>query len=61
MEKKIYNTKNAEDILELFEEMKKSLSTEECDIVLRKAIRKTKVAAKEQAFSELKPLMGDPK
>lgn len=55
--KKIYNTKDSLDILKLFEEMKKHLPEQEWDNVLRKAIRKTQVKAREQAFNELKQLL----
>jgi hypothetical protein len=37
--------------------MNEELNQEQVDTVLRKAIRKTKVQAKEQAFSEIKNLI----
>ena len=54
---RIYNAKESVEILELFEEMNEELNQEQVDTVLRKAIRKTKVQAKEQAFSEIKNLI----
>ena len=54
---RIYNAKESVEILELFEEMNEELDQEQRDTVLRKAIRKTKVQEKEQAFSEIKRLI----
>lgn len=57
-ETRIYNAKHSVEILELLEEMKGTLSGEDFDTVLRKAIRKTKVAEKDSAFRDLKELIG---
>jgi len=57
-ETRIYNTKHSVEILELLEEMKKALPVEECDTIIRKAIRKSKVSEKDLAFRDLKELMG---
>ena len=56
-EKKIYNAQNSEEILALLEDMKKDLPEEQWENVLRKAIRKTQVKAKEQAFNDLISLL----
>lgn len=51
---RIYNAKEDLQILEMVEEMKESLSTEECLTVFRKAIKKTGVKEREQALTDLK-------
>ncbi len=56
-ETRIYNAKESLEILELIEDMKKSLPENQWDIVLRKAIKKTQVKEKERAFNELKSLI----
>ncbi len=57
-ETRIYNAKHSVEILELLEEMKKIHPSEECETIIRKAIRKSKVIEREQAFSDLKELLG---
>ena len=52
-ETRIYNSKNDERILEVIEEMKGSYDREECETIIRRAIRATKVKEKEQAFKDL--------
>jgi predicted GTPase len=56
-QRKIYNLKNNAEIQKLFAEMKQNLPAEQWEIVLRKAIRETKVEKREEAFSELKVLL----
>jgi hypothetical protein len=53
-DKKIYNIKNDERILEIVEEIKQAFSPEECDNIFRKAVRSTGVAERDQAVAELK-------
>ena len=50
----IYNTREDESILDLMIDMKEELPEEQWDIVLKKAIRMTKVSEKDLAFHELK-------
>jgi hypothetical protein len=57
-QKKIYNLKNNAEIQKLFAEMKQNLPVDQWEIVLRKAVRETKVEKREEAFSELKVLLG---
>ena len=57
-EKQIYNLKEDFRILELFEQMKSEISEKQWETVLRKAIRKTQIKEREQAFTELKTLLG---
>ncbi len=45
-------------LLELFEQMKSEISEKQWETVLRKAIRKTQIKEREQAFTELKTLLG---
>lgn len=56
-EHQIYNTLEDEDILELLLNMKSELPEKQWDGVLKGAIRKTKVAEKDVAFSELRSLL----
>jgi hypothetical protein len=58
-EHQIYNTQDDEDIFELLLNMKSDLEEKHWDSVLRGAIRKTKVAEKETAFTELKALLAE--
>ena len=52
---KIYNIKsNNEEILLLIEEIKESIEEKNWDNILRKAIKNTGIAQKEEAFKELK-------
>ncbi len=55
--KKIYNTLDSEEILELIENMKANIEEKQWENVLRKAIRKTKVQEKDKAFSDLNSLI----
>lgn len=57
-QKKIYNLKNNAEIQKLFAEMKRNLPAEDWEVVLRKAVRETKVEKREEAISELKILLG---
>jgi hypothetical protein len=52
-ETRIYNSKSDERILEVIEEMKENYDREECEKIIRRAIRATKVKEKEQAFKDL--------
>lgn len=55
----IYNTTDDENVLELLITMKEDLPEKDWEGVLRSAIRKTKVQAKDQAFEELKGVLDD--
>jgi predicted DNA-binding protein YlxM (UPF0122 family) len=57
-QKKIYNLKNNAEIQKLFTEMKQNLPADQWETVLRKAVRETKVEKREEAFTELKNLLG---
>ena len=57
-QKKIYNLKGNVDIQNLFAEMKQNIPADQWEIVLRKAVRETKVANRDQAIDELKILLG---
>ncbi|MBN2439722.1 MAG: hypothetical protein JXJ04_00190 [Spirochaetales bacterium] len=57
-DKKIYNLDN-EEILELLEELRISQPEKQWDIVLRKAIRKTKIEQREEAFNHLKEYLSE--
>lgn len=56
---KIYNLDSEENILILLEEIKDELPEKQWDNVLRKAIKQTKIAEKDEAFNHLKELMVD--
>lgn len=56
-ENRIYNTKQSVEILEVLEEAKSVLEPGGLETVVRKAIRKSKVKEKEQAFKELMELV----
>lgn len=58
-EHQIYNTTDDDDVLELLLTMKEELDERHWDGVLRSAIRKTKVAEKELAFTELKSALAE--
>ena len=53
---KIYNIDTSEEILELLIEMKEDLEEKHWDNVIRKAVRKTKIAQREEAVTEIKLL-----
>ena len=55
-ESEIFNTSDDINILECIEDLKEMQPEKQWDNILRKAIRKTKVANKEKAFEELKTL-----
>lgn len=55
----IYNTTDDEDVMELLIAMKEDLDEKDWEGVLRSAVRKTKVQAKDQAFQELKTLLDE--
>ncbi|MCP4133086.1 MAG: hypothetical protein GY754_19120 [bacterium] len=52
----IFNTMDDLNILELIEDLKEMQPEKQWDNILRKAIRKTKIANKETAFEEIKTL-----
>ena len=54
----IFNTAESLEILELLEEMKQDIPEKKWPDVLKKAIKKTQVAQKDKAMSELKELIG---
>lgn len=56
-ETRIYNTKHSVEILEVLEEAKAAFDEENVETIVRKAIRKSKVKEKEQAFAELMELI----
>ncbi len=58
-ENKIYNIKDNVEIMELFEDMMEEISDKQWDNVLRKAIRKAKVAQKDEAYNELKAIFDE--
>ena len=53
---KIYNIEMSEEILELLEDMKSELPEKQWANVLRKAVKKTKVAQKDEAINQLADL-----
>ena len=57
-EQKIYNLESVE-IIELLEEIQISMPEKQWDNILRKAIRKTKVKDREEAFTYLRGIMTD--
>lgn len=56
-ENEIFNTVDDITILELFESMKDDLPESQWDNVIKKAVRKTKVAEREKAISILNELL----
>lgn len=52
-ETRIYNTLHSEEILDLLQEIKTSFEPEDVETIIRKAIRKSKVQARDQAYNEL--------
>lgn len=54
----IFNAKEDVDILEILENMKEDHPEKQWDVIIRKAVNKTKVAAKEKAYDELRELAG---
>jgi phosphoribosylaminoimidazole-succinocarboxamide synthase len=56
-EQKIFQISESEDILMLFVEIKENYTEKQWDTIIRKAVRKTKVAEKETAVKELLELM----
>lgn len=56
-ENKIYNAKESMEILELFEEMKANVEESNWEVIIRKAIKKTQVKERDQAFNDLKTLL----
>ena len=58
-ETKIYNSKDSVEILELLEEMKDNIDEGQWENILRKAIKKTGVKQRDEAFTDLQELMAD--
>lgn len=56
-ENEIYNLNNNEDILELLLVMEKEYERKTIDGIIRKAIKKTKIGKKEEAFKAIKELL----
>ena len=56
-ENKIYNIDSEEKILELLEDMKDELEERHWESVIRKAVKKTKVAQREEAAIQLLNLL----
>lgn len=57
-EQRIYNL-DRDEIIELLEEMQNTMAEKNWDSILRKAIRKTKVKEREEAFTHLKGFLTD--
>jgi hypothetical protein len=57
-EQKIYNLES-DEIMELLEEVQIAMPEKQWDNILRKAIRKTKIKEREEAFKHLRGLMTD--
>lgn len=55
----IYNAEDDEDILELLLEMKEELAPKQWEVVVKKAVRQTKVAEPEHALEALRLLLED--
>lgn len=55
----IYNAEDDEEILELLLEMKEELPSKQWDVVVKKAVRLTKVAEPEHALEALRILLED--
>lgn len=55
----IYNAEDDEDILELLLEMKEELPTKQWDVVIKKAVRLTKVSEPDHALEALRLLLED--
>ncbi len=53
----IYNIKNNETILELLLEMQVSFSAKQIEGIIRRAIRKTKISNKQEAFSDVAAML----
>lgn len=56
----IFNTKEDLAILEILENMKEDHPEKQWDVIIRKAVNKTKVVAKDRAYEELRDLAGIP-
>jgi len=56
----IFNADDDEKILELLEDMKSEHPEKQWDVVIRKAVNKTKVEKKEKAYEALRNLVGIP-
>lgn len=56
-EDRILNTTSDEDVLEVLEEIQDAYP-DKAETIVKKAIRKTKVAQKDQAYEELTSLLG---
>ncbi|WP_319478073.1 LB_289 family protein [Marispirochaeta aestuarii] len=56
---KIYNLKDNVEIMELFEDMREEIPEKQWENVLKKAIRKAKIAQKDEAYTELKSILDE--
>ncbi|MCG6144329.1 LB_289 family protein [Leptospira bandrabouensis] len=56
----IFNASDDENILELLENMKMEHPEKQWDVIIRKAVNKTKVEQKEKAYDSLRILAGIP-
>lgn len=55
---KIYNIKtNNEEIVELLKEIKEEIEDKQWDTILRKAVKKSGISGREEAFQDLKKLL----
>ena len=56
-EEEVFNTADDEDLLEVVLEMKEALPEKQWEPTLKKAIRLTKVAKRQESFEKLRPLL----
>lgn len=54
----IFNAANDENVLEIIENMKEEHPEKQWDVIIRKAVNKTKVAQKDKAYESLRILAG---
>ncbi|WP_411824556.1 LB_289 family protein [Leptospira sp. 'Mane'] len=57
-EEEIFNASDDEDVLEMLENMKGEHPEKQWDVIIRKAVNKTKVAQKDKAYESLRILAG---
>lgn len=56
---KIYNLADNVEIMELFEDMREEIPEKQWENVLKKAVRKSKVTQKDEAYAELKSILDE--
>jgi hypothetical protein len=57
-DEEIFNASDDENVLEVLENMKSEHPEKQWDVIIRKAVNKTKVAQKEKAYDSLRILAG---